>query len=69
VVVTPGVGFGPHGEGYVRIALCAPEERLAEAMERIVRFERSDPLRVPSLSLCLTTCGVVSRIRRYIRRG
>jgi len=38
VVVTPGVGFGPHGEGYVRIALCAPEERLAEAMERIVRF-------------------------------
>jgi len=37
-VVTPGVGFGPHGEGYVRIALCAPEERLAEAMERIVRF-------------------------------
>lgn len=38
VVLAPGVGFGPNGEGYARIALCASRERLAEAMERIARF-------------------------------
>jgi LL-diaminopimelate aminotransferase len=35
VSVTPGIGFGPHGEGYIRIALVQPEHRLAEAVERI----------------------------------
>jgi len=35
VVVTPGNGFGPAGEGYFRIALTRPRKRLAEAMERI----------------------------------
>jgi alanine-synthesizing transaminase len=37
VVVSPGVGFGPEGEGHVRFALIEPEERLAEAAERIAR--------------------------------
>jgi LL-diaminopimelate aminotransferase len=35
VVVTPGIGFGSHGEGYFRISLTAPEERLEEALHRI----------------------------------
>lgn len=35
VVVTPGNAFGPHGEGYVRIALVQDEERLMEAVRRI----------------------------------
>jgi LL-diaminopimelate aminotransferase len=35
VVVTPGVGFGASGEGYVRMALTTPEARIAEAVERI----------------------------------
>jgi LL-diaminopimelate aminotransferase len=35
VVVTPGIGYGQYGEGYVRIALCLAEERLKEAIERI----------------------------------
>ncbi|MBM3307328.1 MAG: aminotransferase class I/II-fold pyridoxal phosphate-dependent enzyme [Candidatus Eisenbacteria bacterium] len=35
VVVTPGAGFGPSGEGYVRFALMASEERIAEAVDRI----------------------------------
>ncbi len=35
VVVAPGVGFGEHGEGYVRLGLLTSEERLAEAIERI----------------------------------
>jgi LL-diaminopimelate aminotransferase len=38
VVVAPGVGFGPSGEGYVRMALTAPEERLAQAVDRIRRI-------------------------------
>jgi len=35
VVVAPGVGFGAHGEGYVRLGLLSSEERLVEAVERI----------------------------------
>ncbi|MFX1258393.1 MAG: aminotransferase class I/II-fold pyridoxal phosphate-dependent enzyme [Promethearchaeota archaeon] len=35
VVVTPGIGFGQYGEGYVRIALTQPEEKIKEAVERI----------------------------------
>jgi len=35
VVVTPGVGFGKHGEGYFRISLTQPEDRLKEALLRI----------------------------------
>jgi len=38
VVVTPGVGFGPSGEGFYRIALTVAEARLAEAMERLKGF-------------------------------
>jgi LL-diaminopimelate aminotransferase len=34
VVVTPGSGFGKNGEGYFRIALTVPEERLRSAIER-----------------------------------
>jgi len=35
VVVAPGIGFGKHGEGYVRIGLLSSEERLEEAVDRI----------------------------------
>lgn len=35
IVVTPGVGFGKYGEGYIRIALTVSRERIAEAVERI----------------------------------
>jgi LL-diaminopimelate aminotransferase len=35
VVVTPGNGFGEHGEGYFRIALTQKEDRLEDAMTRI----------------------------------
>ena len=35
VVVTPGRGFGEHGEGYFRIALTVEADRLREAMDRI----------------------------------
>ena len=35
IVVTPGVGFGKCGEGYIRFALTVSKERVQEAMERI----------------------------------
>jgi len=35
VVVTPGNGYGPAGEGFVRISLTAPDERIQEAVARI----------------------------------
>ena len=35
VVVTPGNGFGASGEGYIRLTLCSPVERLREAVERL----------------------------------
>jgi LL-diaminopimelate aminotransferase len=39
IVATPGIGYGPHGEGYVRFALCVDEALLAEAAERIKRLK------------------------------
>ena len=35
VNITPGVGFGPHGEGYFRLSVTAPDARLDEALERL----------------------------------
>jgi LL-diaminopimelate aminotransferase len=35
VAITPGVGFGNHGEGYVRITFTQPKERIEEACSRI----------------------------------
>lgn len=35
VFVTPGFIFGHNGRRYIRISLCAPEEKLTEALERI----------------------------------
>lgn len=39
VVCTPGVGFGPSGEGYVRFALTVEEKRLREAVDRILKVK------------------------------
>jgi len=35
VNITPGVGFGAHGEGYFRLSVTAPDARLDEAMTRL----------------------------------
>jgi LL-diaminopimelate aminotransferase len=40
VVVTPGTGYGPAGEGFVRLSLTTPDDRIAEAVERIERSLR-----------------------------
>src|SRR5215210_8936402 len=35
VVVSPGGAYGPNGEGFFRISLTVPDERLTEAVERL----------------------------------
>jgi LL-diaminopimelate aminotransferase len=35
VVISPGSMYGPSGEGFFRISLTTPDERLAEAVERL----------------------------------
>lgn len=35
VVITPGIGYGSYGEGYFRISLTIPTERLTEAFRRL----------------------------------
>jgi hypothetical protein len=35
VVVSPGNAYGPGGEGYVRLSLTVPDDRLQEAVRRI----------------------------------
>jgi alanine-synthesizing transaminase len=37
VAVSPGIGFGPFGEGYVRFALIENEERTMQAVQAIAR--------------------------------
>tara|TARA_Y100000294_G_scaffold156335_1_gene157150 strand:- start:2495 stop:2743 length:249 start_codon:yes stop_codon:yes gene_type:complete len=38
VAVSPGIGFGEYGEGYVRIALVENEQRIRQAVRNIRRF-------------------------------
>ena len=35
VVVTPGIGYGPSGEGYIRLSLTIPDDRLEEGVRRM----------------------------------
>ena len=35
VVISPGSAYGPSGEGWFRISLTTPDERLAEAVQRL----------------------------------
>ena len=37
VIVPAGSAYGPDGEGYIRISLATPDDRLAEALERMAR--------------------------------
>ena len=42
VAVSPGVGFGEHGEGFIRIALVENEQRIRQAARSIKKLF-SDP--------------------------
>lgn len=39
IVATPGVGFGKHGQGYIRMAMTVPEDRINEAVCRIKKIK------------------------------
>jgi alanine-synthesizing transaminase len=43
VAVSPGAGFGEHGEGHVRIALVENEQRIRQAARNIRRFLEAGP--------------------------
>jgi alanine-synthesizing transaminase len=43
VAVSPGIGFGEHGEGFVRIALVENEQRIRQAARNLRRFLESAP--------------------------
>jgi LL-diaminopimelate aminotransferase len=38
VVTTPGAGFGPHGEGYIRMTAFGDADQTVEAVERVVKL-------------------------------
>lgn len=38
VAVSPGIGFGEHGDNYVRIALIENDNRIRQAARNIKRF-------------------------------
>ncbi len=42
VVVTPGLGYGDAGEGYIRLSLTVPDDRLEEGMRRLAAFARGE---------------------------
>ena len=42
VAVSPGIGFGPLGEGYVRFALVENEQRIRQATRAIRQFLKAD---------------------------
>ena len=41
IVVTPGAGYGPSGEGYIRFSLTIDDEQLEEGLDRIARWTGS----------------------------
>ncbi len=43
VVVTPGNGYGPHGEGYIRLSLTIPDEQMEEGLRRMSAWSNARP--------------------------
>jgi alanine-synthesizing transaminase len=43
VAVAPGIGFGEHGDGHVRIALVENEQRIRQAARSLKRFLEAHP--------------------------
>jgi alanine-synthesizing transaminase len=43
IAVAPGIGFGEHGEGFVRIALVENEQRIRQAARNLRRFLETAP--------------------------
>jgi LL-diaminopimelate aminotransferase len=41
IVVTPGVGYGDCGEGYIRFSLSTQDDRLEEGLKRLLDWHAS----------------------------
>jgi LL-diaminopimelate aminotransferase len=41
IVVTPGIGYGKEGDGYVRFSLTLPDERLEKGIDRLLLWWRN----------------------------
>jgi LL-diaminopimelate aminotransferase len=41
VVVTPGTGYGPHGEGYIRLSLTIPDAQLTRGLQKLKEWKKS----------------------------
>ena len=39
IVVTPGSGYGPSGEGYIRLSLTTSEENLTKGLARLAEWK------------------------------
>ncbi|MDY7022946.1 MAG: LL-diaminopimelate aminotransferase, partial [Cyanobacteriota bacterium] len=50
VAISPGIGFGKSGEGYVRFALVRPPEVLTQAVERTANFLKRSKTITPTTS-------------------
>src|ERR1700751_2878707 len=57
VAVSPGIGFGEYGEGFVRIALVENEQRIRQAARNVRRFLESAPEKLHNV------VPLVSRLR------
>ncbi len=43
VAVSPGIGFGPMGEGFVRFSLIEDHDRIRKATKQIGEFLKTNP--------------------------
>jgi LL-diaminopimelate aminotransferase len=43
IVVTPGTGYGKHGEGYIRLSLTIPDDRMEKGLERLATWKIPPP--------------------------
>jgi alanine-synthesizing transaminase len=48
VAVSPGIGFGEYGEGYVRVALVENEHRIRQAARNVKKFLQAGTNMAPS---------------------
>lgn len=43
IFVTPGTGYGEHGEGYIRLSLTVPDDQLDKAVDRLATWNIPEP--------------------------
>ena len=49
LAVSPGIGFGPMGEGFVRFSLIEDDERVRKAMARLGHFFQKHSVTTPAI--------------------